>query len=85
MSSPTNTPAKRTSDNDGNTVFTVKVDTATFSATEVTQKAAIDRLKQALDIPIEVSRMLPVYDTRGMLVAYSIWVEKEGTIPRYDK
>ena len=76
---------RQTTDNDGNTVFTVKVDTAAFTATEVTQKAAVDRLKETLNAPIRISRMLPVYDTRGLLTAYSIWVEREGAIPKHEK
>jgi hypothetical protein len=69
-------PVRRSTDNDGNTVFNVKVDAAAFSETEVTRTAAIDRLKETLNMPVKVSRMLPLYDTMGMLAAYLIWIEK---------
>ncbi len=68
---------RKTSDKDGNTVFTVKVDTTAFSATEITQKAAVDRLNKTVSAPMKVSRMLPIYDTMGALIAYSLWVEED--------
>ncbi len=67
---------RKTSDGNGNTVFTVKVDTTEFSATEITEKVAVDRLNKTLNEPIKVSRTLPIYDTMGLLVAYSLWVEE---------
>lgn len=69
-------PVRQTSDDNGNLVFTVKVETPAFSAENVTQAAAVDKLKQSLGIPFTISRMEPVYDTMGGLVAYSIWIER---------
>ena len=58
---------RQTSDDDGQTVFTVKAKT---------KQDAIDRLKAVLGEAVTVSRAEPVYDTTGSLVAYSIWVER---------
>jgi hypothetical protein len=60
-------PVRQTSDDDGHTVYTVKVNT---------EQAAIDRLQTLLAKPVTVSRSEPVYDTTGVLVAYSIWIER---------
>ena len=58
---------RQTSDDDGRTVFTVKVRT---------EADAVHMLKAALGEAITISRAEPVYDTAGALVAYSIWVER---------
>jgi len=58
---------RQTSDDDGRTVYTVKVNT---------EQAAIDRLQALLGKPITVARTEPVYDTTGSLVAYSIWIAR---------
>ncbi len=58
---------RQTSDDDGRTVFTVKVNT---------EQGAIERLKGVLGEAVTISRAEPVYDTTGALVAYSIWVER---------
>ena len=59
---------RTTRDDNGHTVFTVKG--------EKGRQQAIDRLKGMLEGPFTVSRAEPVYDTTGMIVAYSIWVER---------
>lgn len=69
---------RKTSDDDGRTVFTVKVETTVFSRQRVTEEDAIERLKAWLGAPIVVSHARPVYDTTGALVAYSIWVERNS-------
>jgi hypothetical protein len=60
-------PIRQSSDDDGHTVFTVKVKT---------EQAAVDRLRAELNGPLTISRTAPVYDAGGALVAYSIWVER---------
>ncbi len=65
-----------TSDDDGHRVFTVKVESLGFSPEQGAQQAAVDRLKATLGSAFTVSRMEPVYDTTGMLAAYSIWIER---------
>jgi len=56
---------RQTSDDEGHTVYTVKVNT---------EQAAVDQLKTLLGMPVTVARSEPVYDTTGSLVAYSIWI-----------
>ena len=58
---------RQTTDDDGRTVYTVKVNT---------EQAAIDRLQALLGKPVTVARTEPVYDTTGSLVAYSIWIAR---------
>ena len=58
---------RQTSDDDGHTVFTVKVNT---------EQAAVARLKASLGKAVTISRTEPVYDPTGALVAYSIWIER---------
>ena len=67
MRIPDDQAIRQTSDDDGHTVFTVKVNT---------EQAAVDRLKTMLGKPVTISRAEPVYDATGALVAYSIWVER---------
>src|SRR5881296_3540955 len=67
MRIPEDQTIRQTSDDDGHTVFTVKVNT---------ERAAVDRLKTMLGKPVTISRAEPVYDATGALVAYSIWVER---------
>ena len=58
---------RQTSDDDGRPVYTVKVNT---------EQAAIDRLQTLLGKSVTVARAEPVYDTTGILVAYSIWIAR---------
>ena len=66
----------QTIDDNGKTVFTVKVETPVFSAEEVSREAALSLLRGSLGPDFTVSKMQPLYDTTGALVAYSIWVER---------
>ena len=59
---------RRTSDDNGHTVFTVKAENGI--------PQAVDRLKEMIDGPFPVSRAEPVYSTTGVIVAYSIWIER---------
>ena len=59
---------RRTSDDNGHTVFTVKAEDGI--------QQAVDRLKEMIDGPFRVSRTEPVYSTTGVIVAYSIWIER---------
>jgi len=59
---------RRTSDDNGHTVFTVKAENGV--------QQAVDRVKGMVDGPFRVSRTEPVYSTTGVIVAYSIWVER---------
>jgi len=66
----------QTTDDNGNTVFTVKVQTPAFSTEEVNREAAEGVLKGYLGADFKVSKMQPLYDTTGALIAYSIWIER---------
>ena len=66
----------QTTDSNGNTVFTVKVETPVFSAEEVNRKAAEGVLRGYLGSEFKVSKVQPLYDTTGALIAYSIWIER---------
>ena len=68
MQIPSDEIVSRTSDDNGHTVFTVKA--------EKGSQQALDRLKSKIDGPFTVSRTEPVYDSTGLIVAYSIWVER---------
>jgi hypothetical protein len=62
-------------DDDGNKVFTVKLQTGVFSTdSEESRQAALKSLAAELKTPIEPSKMEPVHDTTGALVAYAVWV-----------
>ena len=65
-------------DDEGNSVFTVKLRTGELFSTDEpsNRRAAIKALADKLKIPVEPSKMEPVYDTMGTLVAYAVWVER---------
>jgi hypothetical protein len=67
MRIPDDQTIRQTSDDDGHTVYTIKVNT---------EQGAIDRLQNLLGKHVTISRSEPVYDTTGVLVAYSIWIER---------
>jgi hypothetical protein len=55
-------------DDNGNPHFVVK---------EVTEQAAVARLRSFQGDSLMISKTEPVYDTTGALVAYSIWVDRK--------
>ena len=67
MRVPSNEAMRETRDDDGHTVWVVKVKT---------EQGAVDRLRASLGEAVTISHTEPVYDTTGALVAYSIWVER---------
>jgi hypothetical protein len=67
---------RQTTDDNGNKVFTVQIETPAFSAHDVTESAAVDSLTKSLGTPVKVSKIVPVHDTMGGLIAYSIWLER---------
>ena len=72
-----NQPVRQSVDDNGNPVFTVKTESSVFSTESVTRAAAEESLKGFIGQPFKVVRMLPVHDTTGALVAYSIWIERK--------
>ena len=67
MRIPNDQLIRQTSDDDGRTVYTVKINS---------EQAAIGRLDTLLGRTVTISRSEPVYDATGTLVAYSIWIER---------
>ena len=67
MRIPEDQVIRQTSDDEGHTIYTVKVNT---------EQAAIDHLQSLLGKPVTVARSEPVYDTTGSLVAYAIWIAR---------
>jgi hypothetical protein len=67
MRVPTDEAIRQTRDDDGHTVWVVKVKT---------EQAAVDQLKASLGEAVTISHTEPVYDTTGALVAYSVWAER---------
>lgn len=75
MRIPHDEGVRQARDDNGNLVFTVKVDSPPSTPLAAAEKGAVDRLHEALHMKFEVSRAEPVYDTSGSLVAYSIWID----------
>jgi len=48
---------------------------AYYFVEEITEQAAVNRLKSSRGNAITISKAEPVYDTTGALVAYSIWID----------
>jgi len=67
---------RQSRDDDGNTVFTVKLRTPPWSSDEINRQDAIKSLSGTLNMPVQPLKMEQVYDTTGALVAYSIWLER---------
>ncbi len=69
-------PVRESVDDNGKPVFTVQIETPPFSAENVTKAAALDRLQHSVNGSFKVARMIPIYNTVGALIAYSIWIER---------
>jgi hypothetical protein len=69
---------RRSTDDNGNVVYTVQINTPAFASSSTTEKAAIDRLHEVIHGKFEVARAVPIYDTMGGLIAYTIWIEDKG-------
>jgi hypothetical protein len=70
-----NEPIRRTKDINGNTVYTVQVHRPSTAPASSAEKAAIARLHEVIHEKFEISRMVPIHDTMGAVVAYSIWID----------
>jgi hypothetical protein len=69
-------PVRKTVDDNGNTVFTVKLDARTFGSEDAARAIALARLRESTGERVKVSKMIPVHDTMGALVAFSVWTER---------
>ena len=54
---------ERTRDDNGNVVYTVKVNTPVFTPASTVEKEAVARLHQLVHADFEISRTVPVYDS----------------------
>jgi hypothetical protein len=68
-------PVRRTVDDNGEVVYTVQVHAPMFTSESVAEKAAIDRLREAVQDKFSVSHTVPIIDSTGSIIAYSIWIE----------
>jgi hypothetical protein len=71
-------PIRITYDKNGNTIFTAKLETPLFFDTDETRQAAVEMLQASLEKPVRVraSRIQPIRDWTGRVIAYAIWKEK---------
>jgi hypothetical protein len=67
---------RKSVDDNGSPVYTVKVWTPVFSANDVNEQAAMKALEVALGMPVQPSKMQPVYGPTGALIAYAVWIER---------
>ena len=68
------TTVRRGVDDNGEVVYTVQVNASLFTPASESEKAAIDRLHQAVHEKFSISHSVPVYDSVGAVIAYSIWI-----------
>lgn len=66
----------KTVDRNGTLIFTVKLDEPCFFDTDNTRKKAEAIIERDLGAPVTVSRIQPIRDRAGRLIAYAIWKEK---------
>ena len=70
-------PEVRESLDNGIVVYTVKLKSATLRDDAVHQATALKTLEEYLKVPVPpVSPIKPVKTTRGVIIAYAVWVEE---------
>jgi hypothetical protein len=67
---------RKTVDRNGNMVYTTRLDEPRFFDTDDTRHLAIEVLKRSVGEPVRASRIQPIRDRTGRLIAYAIWKEK---------
>lgn len=67
---------QRTVDRNGVSVFTVKLKEPCLFDTDNTRKKAVDVLEKSLGKPVAASRIQPIRNWTGRLIAYAIWKER---------
>ena len=65
-----------TYDKNRSTVSIVKLDTPRFFDSDKTQQAAVETLQVFMKKPVRASRIQPIRDWTGRVIAYAIWKEK---------
>ena len=66
-----------TVDRNGNMIYTTKLEEPCFFDTDNTRTRARDLLHKLTGEPVTESRIQPIRDRAGRLIAYAIWKEKE--------
>ena len=67
----------RTTEKDGNTIFTSKLDTPRFLDTDATRNVAVGRLQHSLGVSVHPLKMQPIRDWTGRVIGYAIWKKEE--------
>jgi hypothetical protein len=70
-----NEPIRRTTDDNGNAVYTVQVDAPIFASASTMEKTAVDRLRDFVHEKFEVTHTVPIYDSKGTVIAFSFWID----------
>ena len=68
-------PVSKSVDDNGSTVYTVQVSTTLLTPAAESEKAALDRLHEVVHDKFSVAHSVPVIDSTGTVIAYSIWIE----------
>jgi hypothetical protein len=69
-------PEVKMSYENGIDVYTVKLESASFWNDAAHQTIALLSLEKFLKVPVTPVKIKPVYTTRGMTIAYAIWIEE---------
>jgi hypothetical protein len=69
-------PEVKKTDVNGSEVFTVKLGSAVLWDNGEHREMAVETLERYLKVPITPVKMMPIYKTTGMTIAYAIWVEE---------
>jgi hypothetical protein len=67
---------RKTVDRNGNAIFTTKLEEPCIFDTANTRSKAVSTLGRELGEPVTYSRIQPIRDWTGRLIAYAIWKEK---------
>jgi hypothetical protein len=76
MKMPT-TGQVRTTQKDGNTIVTSKLDTPRFLDTDSTRNATVGRLEHSLGVSLDQESMQPIRDWTGRVIGYAIWMKEK--------
>jgi hypothetical protein len=76
MRPPRDEVVRESTDDYGQTVYTVRIETPLFASDETQLKAAMEELRKFIAGAFTVLKTQPIYDTAGMPRAYAIWIER---------
>jgi hypothetical protein len=67
----------RTTQKDGNTIFTSKLHTPRFLDSDETRKVAVGMLEHTLGVSLDHPRVQPIRDWTGRVIGYAIWMKEK--------